>query len=202
MGGIDDVTQDIANLFAGARQRAISKFGKEAEDLIYIKFNKDGGAAAEILDHYGVGGLNALKKVTNIQDAANELIKGKTAYRHIGSTAPYLKQIKTTGKIPARSGNDLTYFSLDKFDDSIVAIDKMQLNSAGTDAIWRAEFEAIQLTNKVQIPKGKWNNAEYIEVLTRSYPSFGSGGASQFVTQSEIQLKRLLNLKTGEIITF
>ncbi|MGB4774050.1 MAG: hypothetical protein WBP45_02660 [Daejeonella sp.] len=193
---------ELATLFAGARQRAIAKFGKEAEDLIYIKFNKDGGAVAEILDHYGVEGLNVLKKVNKIDDVANELIKGKMAYRHVSSNVLYLDQMKQSGKLPAQTGNGTTYFSLDKFDNPIVAIDKMQLNSKGTDAAWRVEFDATQLINKAQIPKGKWNNAEYIEVLTRSYPNFGSGGASQFFTQSEIQIKRLVNLKTGEVINF
>ncbi|MRJ09128.1 hypothetical protein EDL99_09680 [Ornithobacterium rhinotracheale] len=78
----------------------------------------------------------------------------------------------------------------------------MILNADFTDAIWRAEFDATQLVDKVSFPRGKWNNTEYIEVLTRSYPNFGSGGASQFVTQSPIKLKRLVNLKTGEIINF
>jgi polyhydroxyalkanoate synthesis regulator phasin len=199
---LEDAQNQLAGLFAGARQGAIAKFGKEAEDLIYVKFNKDGGAAAEILDHYGDDGLNALKKVTNIQDATNELLKGKIAYRHVSSNVSYLEQMKISGKIPSQTGTGTTYFSLDKFDDPIIAIDKMQLNSKGTDAAWRVEFDATQLTNKAQIPSGKWNNAEYIEVLTRSYPNFGSGGASQFITQSEITLKRLVNLKTGEIINF
>ena len=55
---------------------------------------------------------------------------------------------------------------------------------------------------KVKFPKAKWDSAEYIEVLTRSYPDFGSGGASQFITQSKIKLTRMTNLKTGEVITF
>ena len=40
------------------------------------------------------------------------------------------------------------------------------------------------------------------EVITRSYPNFGKGGATQFITKSEITLKRIVNLKTGEIINF
>lgn len=192
----------IEDLFAGARKRAIARFGKEAEDLIYTKFKKDEGAAAEIIDYFGQEGLNALKKVNNIQDAASELIRGKIGYRHIGSTANYLNEIKKTGIIPARTGKDLTYFSLDKIDDPIIAIDKMQLNKAGTDAIWRAEFETTQLINNTKFPLGKWNNSDYIEILTRSYPNFGSGGVSQFITQSEIKIKRLVNLTTGEIINF
>lgn len=67
----------------------------------------------------------------------------------------------------------------------------MQLNKKYNDAIWRLEF-----------PKAKWNSAEYIEVLTRSYPDFGSGGASQFITQYKIKLTRMTNLKTGEVINF
>jgi hypothetical protein len=199
---VTNKTDDYIHFITSVRQRAILNFGKEAEDLIYVKFNADGGAAAEIIAHFGQDGINALKKVNNIQDAASELIKGKTAYRHIGTSASYLNEIKRTGIIPKRTGNDLTYFSLDKIDDPMSAIDKMQLNSSSTDAVWRAEFDASQLMNKVEIPKGKWNNTEYLEVLTRSYPEYGSGGASQFITQSEINIKRFVNLKTGEVINF
>jgi hypothetical protein len=197
-----NVNTGLEDLFTSARKRAIEKFGSDAEYLIYVKFNKDGGAAAEIIDHFGPEGINVLKNVNNIQDAASQLLNGKTAYRHISSTAPYINSLKTTGKIPSQTGLGTTYFSLDKYDDPLIAIDKMQLNAAGTDATWRIEFDAVQLSNKVQFPKGKWNNAEYIEVLTRSYPNFGLGGATQFVTQSEITLKRMVNLKTGEIINF
>ena len=198
----DETTLYINNLFKGARERAIAKFGKEAEELIYFKFNKDGGAVAEIIDHYGAEGLKALKKANKIDDVANELIKGKIAYRHIGSNANYLEQLKSSGIIPEQIGQGQTYFSLDKIDDPLIAIDKMQLNAKYIDAVWRAEFDANQLINKTHIPKAKWNNAEYMEVLTRSYPNFGKGGATQFITQSQIKLKRLINLKTGEIINF
>ena len=191
-----------SSLFKGARQKAIAQFGKEAEDLIYIKFNKDGGAAAEIMAHFGQEGFDALKKVDNIDDVAKELVKGKIGYRYIGSQANYIEELKKTGIIPPMKGNDLTYFSLEKFDNSIDAISKLQLNGKTTDATWRLEFSTEQLFANVKIPKAKWDNAEYIEVLTRSYPDFGSGGASQFITQSKIKLTKMTNLKTGEIITF
>ena len=86
--------------------------------------------------------------------------------------------------------------------EKIEAIDKMQLNKKYNDAIWRLEFDTEQLLGKVKFPKAKWDSAEYIEVLTRSYPDFGSGGASQFITQSKIKSTRMTNLKTGEVITF
>lgn len=143
-----------------------------------------------------------MKKVDNIDDVASELLKGKIAYRHIGSKVPYLENLKSSGTIPKQTAQGQTYFSLDKIDSPIEAIDKMQLNGKFTDAVWRLEFDATQIVGKVKFPKAKWNNAEYIEVLTRSYPNFGSGGASQFITQSEIKLKRMINLKTGEIINF
>ena len=91
---------------------------------------------------------------------------------------------------------------MDKIDNPIEAIDKMQLNKKYSDAIWRLEFDTEQLLGKVKFPKTKWDSAEYIEVLTRSYPDFGFGGASQFITQSKIKLTRMINLKTGEVITF
>ena len=193
---------NINEIQGQARKIAIAKYGKEAEQLIYIKFKENGGAAAEIIAHYGQEGLDALKRVTNIEDVANELIKGKIAYRHIGSDVNYLENLKKTGIIPEQIGQGKTYFSLDKIDNPIEAIDKMQLNKKYSDAIWRLEFDTEQLLGKVKFPKAKWDSAEYIEVLTRSYPDFGFGGASQFITQSKIKLTRMINLKTGEVITF
>ena len=193
---------NINEIQGQARKIAIAKYGKEAEQLIYVKFKEDGGAAAEIIAHFGQEGLDALKRVKNIEDVANELIKGKIAYRHIGSDINYLENLKKTGIIPEQIGQGKTYFSLDKIDNPIEAIDKMQLNKKYNDAIWRLEFDTEQLLGKVKFPKAKWGSAEYIEVLTRSYPDFGSGGASQFITQSKIKLTRMTNLKTGEVITF
>lgn len=191
-------------VFGSARQYVRNNYGQNVLNQLTAKFGANDGAAAVIVQKWGDDGMAILNKSTvhNFDDIANEIIKGKTAYRHIGSSAPYLQQMKVSGKIPARTGTDFTYYSLDKIDDPLIAIDKMQLNSAGTDAVWRAEFEATQLLNKSKFPTAKWNNADYIEVLTRSYPEFGLGGASQFITQSEITLKRLVNLKTGEVITF
>jgi hypothetical protein len=88
---ITDKGDDYIHFITSARQRAILNFGKEAEDLIYVKFNADGGAAAEIIAHFGQEGINTLKKVNNIQEVASELIKGKTAYRYINSNVSYLE---------------------------------------------------------------------------------------------------------------
>ena len=190
-------------LFGSAREFVRSKYGQNVLNQLTTKFGaSNDGAAAVILQKWGDDGLAILNKstVNTLDEAANELMKNRTAFRHISSNVTYLEQLKASGKVPQNANN--TYFSLDKFDDPIIAIDKMQLNADATDAAWRLEFDATQLIGKTTFPKGKWNNAEYFEVLTRSYPGFGSGGASQFITQSEITLKRMVNLKTGQIINF
>lgn len=190
---------EVSNLFASARQSAIAKFGKEAEDLIYIKFNKDGGAAAEILDHYGTDGLNALKKSSTIDDAAKELVKDKTLYRAVNESTYNFDKLKNQGIIDASPSQYPTYISLDHYTDANIIKSKLQLPKKPT---WVAEFDGNQILNDVSIPKGKYLNADYKEVLCRSYPNLGEGGGSQFITNSEIKVKRLINLETGEIINF
>ena len=48
--------------------------------------------------------------------------------------------------------------------------------------------------------------AEYKEVLCKSFPEIKGlkleGGGSQFITNSQIKVNRLINLETGEIIKF
>ena len=198
----DAVFIDINEIQGQARKIAIARYGKKAEQLIYVKFKENGGAAAEIIAYYGQKGIDALKKVDNIQDAAPELIKGKIGYRYIGSQANYIEELKRTGVIPPMRGDDLTYFSLDKFDNPIEAISKLQLNGKMTDATWRAEFSADQIKTSVAFPKANWDDAPNIEIITHSYPQYGKGGGTQFVTQETIKLRRLINLKTGEIIIF
>ncbi|MRI63602.1 hypothetical protein EDM00_06315 [Ornithobacterium rhinotracheale] len=67
---------------------------------------------------------------------------------------------------------------------------------------WVAEFDGNQVIGDVRFPKGKYLTSEYKEVLCKSYPKLGEGGGSQFITNSPIKIKRLVNLKTGEIINF
>ena len=190
---------ELASLFAGARQRAIAKFGKEAEDLIYVKFNKDGGAAAEILDHYGTDGLNALKKFSTIDEAAKEIVKGKTVYRAVNETTFNFDKLKTQGLIDASPTQYPTYVSLDNITDANLIKSKLQLPKKPT---WVAEFDGNQIISDVRVPNGKYLNADYKEVLCRSYPDLGAGGGSQFITNSPIKVKRLVNLETGEVINF
>jgi hypothetical protein len=196
---LDNVALYVDNLFKSSRQRAIAKFGNEAENLIYLKFNKDGGAAAEIIDHYGQLGLDALKKINNIDDAAKELVKNKTVYRAVNETTYNFDKLKTQGIIDASPEQYPTYVSLDNYSNADIIKSKLQLPKKPT---WVAEFDGNQITGDVRLPKGKYLTAEYREVLCKSYPDLGEGGGSQFITNNPIKVKRLVNLETGEIINF
>lgn len=122
--------------------------------------------------------------------------------RYIGSQAGYIEELKQTGIIPARVGNGEHYFTISKLDNPTEAISKLQLNGEMTDAAWRAEFKIDQIKSSISFPYAKWGEARNVEVITRSYPQFGEGGAIQFITEGQIRLLRLVNIKTGEIVTF
>ena len=53
---------------------------------------------------------------------------------------------------------------------------------------------------------GKYIATEYKEVLCKSFPEIKGqkleGRGSQFITNSQIKVDQLINLKTGEIIQF
>jgi hypothetical protein len=198
---ITDKTDDYITFITSARQRSILNFGKEAEDLIYVKFNADGGAAAEIIDYFGIDGLNALKKVNNIQDAASELVKGKTMYRYINENTFGFADIKATGTIQKAPIEFPTYVSTERYTSGSLAKNKLQLPGTN-EPTWIIEFESTQFFNDIKFPLAKWNKAEYIEVTCKSYPLQGTGGGIQFITNSQIKVKRMTNLQTGEIINF
>ena len=199
----DETTLYINNLFKGARERAIAKFGKEAEELIYFKFNKDGGAAAEIIDHYGIEGLKALKKANKIDDVAKELVKDRTVYRAVNEQTYNFDKLKKEGIIDASPKEFPTYVSLDTYSDAVTIQQKLQLPKQPT---WVAEFDGNQIIKDVRIPEGKYMKASYKEVLCKSFPEINGlkleGGGAQFITNSAIKIRKLTNLKTGEVIRF
>ena len=195
---ITDKVDNYIHFIASARQRAILNFGKEAEDLIYVKFNANGGAAAEIIDHFGQEGINALKKVSNIQDAASELIKGKTAYRYLNESSFNINKIKSGGIIDASTTDWPTYITVDKYELSTIAKSKLQLLTEPTMVV---EFDANQILSDVKFPYGKGQSANYLEVLAKSYTTGElQGGGSQFITYQQIKIKRVIDLKTNQII--
>jgi len=78
------------------------------------------------------------------------------------------------GILPAKENG--MYFSFDKYDDALEAKDKLQIPYAPT---YRASFDTLDNIDNFQIPKGKWNQADYFEPITKDFPNFGTGGATQ-----------------------
>ena len=191
------VSKDVANagseVFESSRQFVRNNYSQDFLNQITLKYGKENtGALAVLVKRFGDEGADLLRQGKSLDEIASALVKDRTLYRHIGSEAGYLVDLKKTGEIPS---GYTTYFSADKFDDPVEAISKMQLNDEWTDAVWVAEFDGAQLVGKVEIPNAKWNEADYLEVLTKSFPKWGDGGASQFITKSEINISKLKNLK-------
>ena len=116
-----------------------------------------------------------------------------SAYRYIASDAPYLSELLSSGKIPARAEG--IYFSFDKLTSDIAA--KIQVPR---EASLRLEFNTGQILDDIRIPYGEWGNAKHLEPITKDFPNFGQGGATQAITTKEIYLDKILDTKTGNIL--
>lgn len=68
------------------------------------------------------------------------------------------------------------------------------------DAAIRLEFDTSQILDDVRIPKGAWGQADYLEPLTKDFPQFGEGGATQAVTSMPFDVTRIVDLRTGRVI--
>jgi hypothetical protein len=62
------------------------------------------------------------------------------------------------------------------------------------------EFDTLHIVDDLKISLGKWGEADYLEPITSSMPQFGDGGATQAVTNAAIQVERIINLRTGEVV--
>lgn len=116
-----------------------------------------------------------------------------TGYRHISSSAPYLKDLIATGKIPASKAG--TYFTFDSIDSG--AKDKLQVPH---DAAIRLEFDTNQVLDDVRVPQGEYGRGEFREPITKDYKEFGSGGATQAITNKEISVDRIIDIRTGKVL--
>jgi len=50
-----------------------------------------------------------------------------------------------------------------------------------------ASFDTLQLMDDLTIPGGRWGASSIPEPFTSTFPEFGSGGATQAVTNTPIQ---------------
>lgn len=62
------------------------------------------------------------------------------------------------------------------------------------DAAIRGRFDTLQIINDINIPNGKWGTVDWLEPLTKDFPEFGVGGATQAVTKKAIKLDKLEHL--------
>lgn len=101
--------------------------------------------------------------------------------------APYIDELSKTKVIPENSNG--TYFSFNKFDSP--APGKLQVPH---DASIRGSFDTLQIIDDIRIPNGNWGKANYLEPLTKDFPEYGPGGATQAITNLQIKLDSINKL--------
>ena len=108
-------------------------------------------------------------------------------YRYMPRDAGYIPTLKNTMEIPARA--DGTYISFNKFNTP--APEMLQVPH---DASIRGSFDTLQIIDDIRIPNGKWGEASWLEPITKAYPQYGAGGATQAITNQKIKLDSLIDL--------
>ena len=82
-----------------------------------------------------------------------------------------------------------TYISFDRFDTPNTQ--KLQVPH---DVSIRGKFNTLQIVDDIRIPKGKWGVARWKEPITKDFPEYGQGGATQAITNHDILLDELEDL--------
>ncbi|WP_373810614.1 RHS repeat-associated core domain-containing protein [Porphyromonas macacae] len=118
----------------------------------------------------------------------NGTVVPATGYRYVSSEAPYLDELKATKTIPANPNG--TYISFDNFDTPNPGA--LQVPH---DASVKLSFDRLQVVDDLEIPKGQWGKADYLEPITKDFPEFGRGGATQAITHKEIKVDKIESLK-------
>jgi len=122
-----------------------------------------------------------------------------TAYRHFGSESlDFVKNIIVKNRsIPEHPGAG-NYITFNKYDDAAVARNALQIKH---DARYRITIDTLNNINDLHIPHGNWGNADWLEPITKDMPQFGSGGASQAVTNNALSnILEVKDLFTNEIL--
>ena len=110
-----------------------------------------------------------------------------TGYRYMPAEASYMDSLKNTMEIPANSSG--TYITFDKFD--VPTPGRLQVPH---DASIRGSFDTLQIIDDIRVPNGKWGQASWLEPITKDFPKYGPGGATQALTYQKIKLNSLKNL--------
>ena len=110
-----------------------------------------------------------------------------TEYRYMPEEASYMDSLKNTMEIPANPSG--TYITFDKFD--VPTPGRLQVPH---DASIRGSFDTLQIIDDIRVPNGKWGQASWLEPITKDFPKYGHGGATQALTYQKIKLNSLKDL--------
>lgn len=110
-----------------------------------------------------------------------------TGYRYMPAEASYMDSLKNTMEIPANPSD--TYITFDKFD--VPTPGRLQVPH---DAAIRGSLDTLQIIDDIRIPNGKWGQASWLEPITKDFPKYGPGGATQALTYQKIKLNSLKDL--------
>ena len=110
-----------------------------------------------------------------------------TGYRYMPAEASYMESLKNTMEIPANPSG--TYITFDKFD--VPTPGRLQVPH---DASIRGSFDTLQIIDDIRVPNGKWGQASWLEPITKDFPKYGPGGATQALTYQKIKLNSIKDL--------
>ena len=110
-----------------------------------------------------------------------------TGYRYMPAEASYMDSLKNTMEIPANPSG--TYITFDKFD--VPTPGRLQVPH---DASIRGSFDTLQIIDDIRVPNGKWGQASWLEPITKDFPKYGPGGATQALTYQKIKLNSIKDL--------
>ncbi|AEY67515.1 hypothetical protein Clo1100_3377 [Clostridium sp. BNL1100] len=198
VGGSESKASTTASKFAESAKGFISKTNGLTNRIIYEEtgltniFNKMFSSIAENKipevnrGLSGVGeGVTQAKPDFYVTPSGDAI--PSTGYRYMSENAPYMKNLKESMTIPENPNG--TYFSFNKYD--IANPGALQVPH---DAAYRASFDTLQVIDDIRVPNGKWGQARHLEPLTKDFPQFGSGGASQVITNKPITLDEITKL--------
>ena len=110
-----------------------------------------------------------------------------TGYRYMPAEASYMDSLKNTMEIPENLSG--TYITFDKFD--VPTPGRLQVPH---DASIRGSFDTLQIIDDIRVPNGKWGQASWLEPITKDFPKYGPGGATQALTYQKIKLNSIKDL--------
>ena len=133
----------------------------------------------------GESGTSSVK--TDFYVKPNGGIVPATGYRYMPAEASYMESLKNTMEIPANPSG--TYITFDKFD--VPTPGRLQVPH---DASICGSFDTLQIIDDIRVPNGKWGQASWLEPITKDFPKYGPGGATQALTYQKIKLNSLKDL--------